>query len=230
MKRLLLCLGIFLSVAVSSRAQLNQNNMEQIAAIAAGNDTINKAVKSQTKMLQKMALSQGAMVGEFVKIESWEHKYNSYLKTTRGYAESLKAGTMLYADGVRLFQSIMDLKKAVEANPQGVAAAGLMSNIYPDVFAELVKTYTRLKEVAKGGKENMLNGAERNELLWSLVEDMEALNRKLHSLAISIAFYNLGDVWRTAIAGFVQKDHGLIAREAMDRWKRARRVSQILNQ
>ena len=213
-----------------SFGQLVQTNPDQEQAIISGSTLVNSSVENQTKNLEKIAALQGAMSAEFTKISSWERKYNSYLKTTRGYAESLKAGTMLYLDGMRVFQSLFEVKNAVAANQQGIVATTVMNNLYMETATEFSRTYRLLKTtVAKGGKENMLNGAERNELLWSLVEQMEALNRKLHSLAISIAYYNLSDVWRMATAGLVQKDHGLIAREAMDRWKRARRVNEILN-
>lgn len=217
-------------LTIKGYAQVVQTNPLEEAEIIAGNELINKSVSSQTKNLEKLAVLQGTMSAEFTKISEWEGKYNSYLKTARGYAESLKAGSMLYLDGVRIIQSMIELKKAVEANQQGILATAVMNNLYMDTATEFVKTYRLLQNaVAKGGRENMLNGAERNEMLWSLVEQMEALNRKLHSLAISIAYYNLGDVWRQITAGLVQKDHGAIAREAMERWKRARRVSQILN-
>lgn len=213
-----------------SFGQLVQTNPDQEAAIISGSTLVNSSVETQTKNLEKIAALQGAMSAEFTEISTWERKYNSYLKTTRGYAESLKAGTMLYLDGMRIIQSLFEVKKAVVANQQGIVATTVMNNLYMETATEFIRTYRLLKTaVAKGGKENMLNGAERNEMLWSLVEQMEALNRKLHSLAISIAYHNLSDVWRMATAGLVQKDHGLIAREAMDRWKRARRVNEILN-
>lgn len=230
MKKIFVCLSLFAIAISSAHGQLFQNNFDQIAAIGVGNASIDGAVKGQTGKLQKMAVMQGAMYGEFTKIAEWEGKYNSYLKTTRGYAESLKAGTMLYLDGMRTIQCIIEVKKAVVANPEGIAASGLMTNVYAETAAQFVKAYKRIQEVAKGGKENMLNGAERNEMLWNLVEEMDGLNRELHQLAISIAYYNMMDVWRMATAGFTQKDHGLIAQEALDRWQRAQRVNVILNQ
>lgn len=229
MKKILVFIFIGL-LSLEGHAQLAQANPGDWIAIITGNELIHSSVTTQTKHLQKISILQGTMSGEFNRIKTWEHKYNSYLKTTRGYAETMKAGTMLYLDGVRVMQSIMELKKAVDANPQGIGATAFMNNLYMQTAAEFIKTYRLLETtVAKGGKDNMLNGAERNEMLWSLVEQMEALNRKLHCLAISIAYYNLGDVWRKATAGLVQKDHGLIANEAMDRWKRASRITQILN-
>lgn len=216
--------------ATQSFGQLVQTNADQEIAIISGSSLIDGSVENQTKNLVKIAALQGSMSAEFTKISEWEHKYNSYLKTARGYAESLKAGTMLYLDGMRIIQSLMEVKKACEANQQGIVATTVMNTLYVETALEFIRTYRLLTiSVAKGGKDNMLNGAERNEMIWSLVEQMEVLNRKLHSLAISIAYHNLSDVWHMATAGLVQKDHGLIAREAMDRWKRARRVNEILN-
>lgn len=75
----------------------------------------------------------------------------------------------------------------------------------------------------------MLTGAERTELLWWIEDNMAQLNRKLRKLAISIAFYNMTDVWHQATAGMIDRSHGDVAADALDRWKRAQRVQQILD-
>ena len=56
-----------------------------------------------------------------------------------------------------------------------------------------------------------------------------AFVRKLRRLAMSIAFYNLGDVWNNATAGMVERSHAQVAADAIDRWKRAQRVYAILD-
>lgn len=221
------CLTTFCQL---SFGQLNQTNPDQYVIISVSNKNINGSVSTQTKDLKEIAILQGTISGEFTAIKTWEKKYNSYLKTARGYTETMKAGTMLYIDGMRIIRSLIEVKNAADANTQGIIATAFMNNLYMETATEFIRTYRLLQTtVAKGGKDNMLNGAERNEMLWSLVEQMEALNKKLHTLAISIAYYNLTDVWRMATAGLVRKNHDVIAREAFDRWTRARRVIGIIN-
>ncbi|MBO6256038.1 MAG: hypothetical protein J6O49_20745, partial [Bacteroidaceae bacterium] len=111
----------------------------------------------------------------------------------------------------------------------GIGATLAMNNLYVEVAAELVKTYSILnKSVALGGSGNMLTGAERTELLWWIEDNMAQLNRKLRKLAISIAFYNMTDVWHQVTAGMIDRSHGDVAADALDRWKRAQRVQQVL--
>ena len=125
---------------------------------------------------------------------------------------------------------IHEIRKAVAANPQGIGASVAMNNIYVETAAELIRTYRLLKvSVALGTNVNMLTGAERTELLWSLNDALDQLNRKLRRLAMSIAFYNLGDVWNNATAGMVERSHAQVAADAIDRWKRAQRVYAILD-
>ena len=105
-----------------------------------------------------------------------------------------------------------------------------MNNLYVETAVQFAKVYRMLKvSVASGKKENMLTGAERAEMLWMLSDEMAELNRKLRQLAISIAYYNLNDVWNMATAGMVDKSHADIAKEALSRWERTRDVITILN-
>lgn len=212
-------------------AQVEQNNVLQTAALRQGINNVNNQVSSQNKALDSLVVIRTVMAGEFVKMKEWEKKYNSYLKTARGYAEQLKAGTTIYLEGVVTFQRILQLKKAIEYNPQGLAASIPMSNIYLETASEFINTFNMLsKAVSKGGREQMLNGAERTQLLWNISGQLEALNQKFKELALAIGFYNFLDVWNKAIRGFVEKEHGDIARDCLDRWKRRRdEVNHIFN-
>ena len=211
-------------------AQVTQSNPLQYVEIETGHRNINDQVNRQTRAQEKTGLLQATISGEFTKIKQWEGKYNSYLKTARGYAEAIQAGTSLYAEGVETLRHIHEIRKAVAANPQGIGASVAMNNIYVETAAELIRTYRLLKvSVALGTKENMLTGAERTELLWNLNDALDQLNKKLRQLAVSIAFYNLSDVWKNATAGMVERTHGQVAADAIDRWKRAQRVYAILD-
>lgn len=221
--------ALFLA-AVPSSAQMSQSNPLQYVEIETGHKNINDQIKKQTKAQEKTGLLQATISAEFTKIKQWEGKYNSYLKTARGYAEAIKAGTSLYAEGVETLRHIHEIRKAVAANPQGIGASVAMNNIYVETAAELIRTYRLLKvSVALGSNVNMLTGAERTELLWNLNDALDQLNRKLRRLAMSIAFYNLGDVWNNATAGMVERSHAQVAADAIDRWKRAQRVYAILD-
>jgi hypothetical protein len=181
--------------------------------------------------MQKTAALQGSMAAEFTMMKKWEQKYNAYLKTARGYADALKAGTSLYADGVETLRHLYEIRKAINANPTGIGATLAMNDLYLETTTEFIKTYRLLKvSVAKGGTDNMLTGAERTEMLWQLNDELARLNAKLRTLAISIAYHNFTDVWNQYTAGMVDKSHADIAHDAYDRWRRASTVAQILSE
>jgi hypothetical protein len=216
--------------AVLTHAQLAESNPAQVVAIGEGQKLVNDQINSQTTGMQKTAVRQGAISTEFTIMKGWESKYNSYLKTARGYAEAIQAGTTLYADGVETLQRLYELQRAINANPVGIGATLAMNDLYMETAQEFVKTYRLLKNsVAKGGSDNMMTGAERTEMLWQLSDALAQLNRKLRMLAVSIAYHNLTDVWNQATAGIIPKSHSDIAHDALDRWKRASEVSSILN-
>lgn len=208
--------------SLSVRAQLEENNGTQIAAIAGGGELINKAISKQTTSQTKTDLLAGEIGTEFLYIKGWEGKYNSYLKTTQGYAEGLKGAATLYAEGVTTLRHLYEIAKAIKNNPQGVMATVSMNNLYAETAAELIKVYNVLKyTIAEGTQTNMLTGAERTELLWEINDSMQDFNRKLRQLALSIAYYNMTDVWNKATAGMVDRNHGEIARQAYKRWVKA---------
>lgn len=235
MKRILIHTAITAVILLtgSSRAlcqSYSMSNPTQHAAIELGNDSINSMVSNQSTKIQKTSILQGAIGAEFLQMKSWEAKYNAYLKDSRGFAEALKAGSHLYSEGVAMLMNLNSLRKAITANPEGIAATMSMNTLYVEAYTAASAVYDTLdKTIDKGGKWNMLKGSERTALLWTLNESLANFNRKLRSLALSIAFYNLMDVWNKVTAGMLDIDRGRIANDAFDRWRRATRAAQVVN-
>ena len=101
-----------------------------------------------------------------------------------------------------------------------------MNNLYIETATELVTVYTTLKDaIAKGGKENMLTGAERSKTLWELNDRLAAFCKKLNRLYLSIRFYTMTDVWNNITAGMLDRTNAEVAHEAYGRWRRAARAA-----
>lgn len=206
-------------------AQIASSNPLEYVALAEGNELINHQVSTEIDHQQKTALLQNTIAAEFTMIHSWEKKYNSYIKDVSGYASSLKACSHLYDDGVRIFLGLINLKKAISDNPQGIVATMSMNNLYIETATELVTVYTTLKDaIAKGGKENMLTGAERSKTLWELNDRLEAFSNKLTQLQLCIKYYTMTDVWNSVTAGMLDRSNGEIAAQAHARWVRCGRT------
>ncbi len=208
-----------------ARAQIVVANPLEWAVLVEGNELIDGQIKNEIEGQTQTAVLQGTISAEFTQIKKWEQKYNAYLKTVDGYASSLKAASHLYNDGVRLFINLCDIRKAVAANPQGIAATLSMNNLYAETATELVTVYTTLRDaIAAGGEGNMLTGAERSRTLWMIEDSLKAFNRKLSLLSLSLRYYTVSDVWYNATEGIVERTNGEIARQAQSRWTRASRT------
>lgn len=222
-------ISLLLSViafAPMAQAQIVSANPLEYVALAEGHEVIYAEIDKQIKGQTQTALLQNTIAAEFTQMHKWQKEYNSYLKTASGYASSLKACTHLYNDGVRIFLTLCRMGKAVKENPQGLVATISMNNLYIETATELISVFTLLKEaVAKGGKENMLTGAERSKTLWALNDKLGAFSRKLHQLYLSIRYYTLTDVWNNVTAGMLDRSNGDMARMALTRWRRAAKVS-----
>ena len=208
-----------------AKAQITASNPLEWMALAEGNEVINDQIEKQINGQTKTAMLQNSIAAEFNRIHKWEKQYNSYLKTASGYASSLKACTHLYNDGVRIFLTLGKLGKAIRNNPQGIVASMSMNNLYIETATELVTVFSLLRDaVAKGGKENMLTGAERSQTLWALNDQLSAFQKKLNLLYLSIRTYTMTDVWNNVTAGMLDRNNGEVARMAMNRWRRAAAV------
>lgn len=225
---IILCLISF-TANLHIKGQIIESPAE-LAVMGIHYKNINDTIQHETQAQRKTATAQGAITAEFFKMKQWESKYVSYLKTAKGYAEALKAGTSLYADGVEMLRHIFELKNAIAANPQGIGATLAMNDLYLECAIECIKVYKLLKNsVAKGGNGNMLTGAERTEMLWHLADEMKELNNKLRKLVISIAYHNFTDVWYKYSAGIIPRDHTSIANAAFARWINVPKTSRILS-
>jgi hypothetical protein len=207
------------------RGQYVQTNPLEWVALAEGNAGINDALDKQTEAATRTALLQNAMSAEFTKIRQWESKYNGYLTTAQGYATSLRAAATLYEDGVRILLTLGKIGSALKDNTQGALATMSVNDLYLETAAEFISVYSLLRgAIDTGGKENMLTGAERSQLLWELSDKLSALRRRLHLLHLSIRHATLTDVWYNATAGMTDRDAGTIARTALQRWRRSART------
>ena len=205
-----------------AQAQIAASNPLEWVALAEGNELINSQIDKQIKGQTQTAVLQNSIAAEFNRIHQWEKEYNSYLKTASGYASSLKACTHLYNDGVRIFLTLGKLGKAIKDNPQGIIVGMSMNNLYIETATELVSVFSLLNDaVAKGGKENMLTGAEQSQTLWALNDRLSSFSRKLHLLYLSIRYYTLSDVWNNVTAGMIDRNNGEVAQLALTRWRRA---------
>ena len=205
-----------------AHAQIVVANPLEWAVLVEGNELIDGQIKNEIEGQTQTAVLQGTISAEFTQIKKWEQKYNAYLKSVDGYASSLKAASHLYNDGVRLFINLGDIRKAIAANPQGVAATLSMNDLYAETATELVTVYTTLRDaIAAGGEGNMLTGAERSRTLWMIEDSLKAFNRKLSLLSLSLRYYTVSDVWYNATEGIVGRTNGDIARQAQSRWMRA---------
>ncbi|MDU6554890.1 MAG: hypothetical protein E6507_08500 [Prevotella bivia] len=215
----LCCFGI-----IESKAQvaIAETNPLEYTAIISGEELINKNISKQNTGLAKMNVKLGGIYLADRKMRAWEEKYNNYLVKAGKYVSQLRAGSMLYLQGIEILRSVIDLRKAIRDNPQGVVSAGFIRNIYVEVGTEFLRTFGIMKDiVSKKGEGNMINGSERVQYMWDLTRSMDNLLRKLNQLTVYVSVCNFEDVWNRAIRGKVNKSNYQLATEAHRRMNKA---------
>ena len=195
-----------------------------------GGKVISEAGKNTMRMGEIIA-EQHIAAQMLTILDKWNQEYNDYLKDPTSLAGSIRLGSTLYSQGAILLENIYLLKKAIQSNPEGLAATVPMNNLYMETATTAIKCCKTLKVACtKGGSDNMLTGAERVELLWQLAADMRELNKKIKKTAISIAYYTLTDVWWKATEGMIDYDHKTIARRCLNKWSTAVGISSTLSE
>ena len=199
-------------------------------AVADGADTLLSKYKTQTVKMLEIAGLQNTIALHYNAIKEWQRKYNNYLKDASSFAEAYRAGTVLTAEAVRTLRDLMDLQKVMRRNPEGIAATLAMNNLYVETITEFVKTFKMLKfSITTGSEFNMLTGKERTEMLWSLVDRMDELNKKVRELIISVAYYRVKDVWALYTRGMFDRHKADIAENCLERWNRIQEAVRIMN-
>ncbi len=222
-KAIMLFFVMALSTTISrGQTGATTSNPGEYLAIQKGEDNINGKITKQTNSRKKEAGIQAELSASTATMKKWEQQYNSYLKEADGYAKRAVACCQLYLEGVQTLTALWEVYAAKKINQQGIFATMSMNNLYMETATQFIKTYRSLKKVcAKGTDKNMLNGAERTQLIWNLERELEQLNAKLRRLAVSISVFSFEDVWNRAIAGRIDKTNGMIALEARNRMRRA---------
>ena len=227
------CIAVILGLAIPNfmyAQSLTITNPGEYVEIEVGTANINKHVSNQGISMGGTAALQAGIGWEFKEIKGWERKYAEYLKNIQGFAEGITAASTFVADGVDIMRRLFELKNVVQEHPVGVLSTAAMNDLYVETFMEFMKCYNIMKfAVKKTGKDSMLSGAEKRELLWRITDELQAFNNKLKELVWSVAYYNMTDVWNKATAGMMLKDRGQIAREALERWKRVSKAQMLIH-
>ena len=201
-----------------------------LKAVMDGTSTVNKQYNDQTTKLVEIAALQNTMGLHFNAVKNWQWKHNCYLKDAESFAEAFNAGTNLTAQAVRTMRDLLDLKKVLARNPEGIAATVAMNKLYMEAITEFIKTFRMLKfSVSTGGEYNMLTGKERTEMLWALVDRLDELNTKIRKLILSVAYYRVKDIWAFYTRGMFERHKADIAENCLDRWNRVQDAISIMN-
>lgn len=178
-------------------------------------------------MLQKTIALQTTINANQFHIKEWERKYANYLKNVNGYASALKASCTIVEDAAKTFLSIQGVTSAIhDHGAEGIVSTAYMDDVFLDCIADLMSCCKIVKNVIAAnpeggveGKDNMLTGRERTEILWMVEEKLASFNTHLHRLEFCIRYYRLIDIWNEYTAG-MYRNKAEIVNNSQERWAR----------
>lgn len=192
----------------------------QESTITAGEYTLQQLIGQQAVQMAAVNAEQVPISLEFKEMDNWNRKYYNYLSDASYVINSLQAGTTIYTKAFECFRNLVDLGKAIKENPQGVVSTAALNNLYVETAVKFVKVFRTLNNVLKkGGKQSMLNGADRCRLLWQISGELDELKTSINRIAISVRYYSIIDVWWNATLQYGIYDHKQVADYCYNKWK-----------
>ena len=146
---LLICILSSFSVRMSAIIDFVSVDPLWEMAVLTGTKKVMDQYNTQNTKILEMAALQNTMALHFNAVKEWRRKENAYLKVAC-YAEAVQAGSKLTAEAVRTIRDLMDLKKVMLRNPEGIAATISMNNLYIETIVEFIKTFRMLNNVLIG--------------------------------------------------------------------------------
>ena len=138
-----------LSVRMSATDYVSVDPLWEVAVLTGSQMVLDQYNTQNTKILETAAL-QNTMALHFNAVKEWQRKSNAYLQKSMSYAEAVRAGEQLTGQAVRTVRDLMDLKKVMSRNPEGIAATLSMNNLYIETVVEFIKTFRMLKSTIAG--------------------------------------------------------------------------------
>ena len=152
-RTILVCILSTVSIRMSAIIDFVSVDPLWEAAVMTGTKKVMDQYNTQNTKLLEMAALQNTMALHFNAVKEWRRKENAYLKVAC-YAEAVQAGSKLTAEAVRTIRDLMDLKKVMQRNPEGIAATVSMNNLYIETIVEFIKTFRMLQNVLIGEDPN----------------------------------------------------------------------------
>lgn len=148
-RTILVCILSTVSIRMSAIIDFVSVDPLWEAAVMTGTKKVMDQYNTQNTKLLEMAALQNTMALHFNAVKEWRRKENAYLKVAC-YAEAMQAGSRLTAEAVRTVRDLMDLKKVMSRNPEGIATTLAMNDLYMETITEFIKTFRMLQNVLIG--------------------------------------------------------------------------------
>lgn len=175
------------SIALFTHAQVDP---ALTGAVIAASET-EKSVLNDIKSNQsKIAMLQTSIAANMAIVRDYEEKLYSYLSNVSSAvknAHELKQAATLTGD---IVSSISSCANAAARYPEGLLVTALVSKTTTKAAEEMVGIYSYLASLVLN-KETLLNSAERNVIMWTVLYKLRLIKSSLFLLQFQIEQYTV---------------------------------------
>lgn len=183
-------------------------------------------IHKMTAQAATTAASQEAMRLQWRSMDKWKQQYDHYLNDASYILNTAQATSVIYVQALEVLRELVNVGKAIKANPQGVFASSAISNVTLNTAASVLEVFATMKGLAKKNKDGtlaakqiMMDGQARCEMLWDVSSQLQQLRGRLRRLAVAIRSYGMLDVWWSLTLPYGIYSHRQIATQCFRRWR-----------
>lgn len=200
MKLRIVSLGIMAWLSAASVQAQVQGDPLVAGAVTAGDAVVSAELTASNKSQLVTMGTQATIVANLELIREYEDKMFKYLSTVNGVIQNAYDVTRCARLGESIIDNLGKCTKAAKKHPDGAIISALVSKRYVTILAESTALASYVGNlVKKGGKANLLNSAERNNILSNVTGRLSTINRQLVGLRYQIELLRWSDLARSKV-------------------------------
>ena len=220
----------FISIAIfmfiSSFAGVRAQNDPTLAGmILMYTNKAEKELKNQEKVMLLQSTGHIWTKEEVEATTDLQREFNNYLDSFRSIVSYAAQIYGFYHEIGQLVDNMGGLVAQLDAHPANglaVALSAKRNKIYRELIMNSIEIVNDIRTVCLSG--NKMTEKERVEIVFNIRPKLKKMNKTISRLTLAVKYTSLLDVWDDIAENAKDPaDKGSIAKQAMQRWKRAGR-------
>ena len=162
-----------------------------LAGITANTVAISSEMNSTNALQASIAGENAAITAMLSQIYDYEKTMYDYMSKAQGVVMQAYTISKCIKTGAQIIEELDACREAAKKNPEGVLISSFITNQYTDIIAECAALTGYLTPIVKGGgKNNLLNSAERIKIMNTVMDRLIIILNQVKQMKYNILYMN----------------------------------------